>query len=117
MGFAKWCREMEIKWIGVDCGSADHPMNTKIKDWMPNEAKECDKYLKDKYGKGLDEIFPPDHYQLMHVKLFPYDIIHAENLGGDIDKILNRRIIVGCFPWRFVGGESSICRILDFDSE
>ncbi len=25
---------MKIKWIGVDCGSADHPMNTKIREWM-----------------------------------------------------------------------------------
>lgn len=117
MEFAEWCKEMEIKWIGVDCGSADHPMNTKIREWMPVQARECDKYLKEKYGKGLDEIFPPDHYQLMHTKLFPHDIIHAENVGGDIDKVLNRRMIVGCFPWRFVGGESSICRIIAFDYE
>jgi kynurenine formamidase len=108
---------MEIKWIGVDCGSADHPMNTKIREWCPAQAKEADKYLKEKYGKGLDEMFPPDHYQLMHVELFPYDIIHAENLGGDIDKLLNKRTVIGCFPWRFVGGESSICRIVAFHEE
>jgi kynurenine formamidase len=117
MEFAQWCREMEIKWIGVDCGSADHPMNTKIREWCPVQAREADDFLKDKYGKGLDDLFPPSHYQLMHVQLFPYDIIHAENLGGDIDKLLNRRTIVGCFPWRFVGGESSICRIVAFDEE
>jgi kynurenine formamidase len=115
--FAHWCREMQIKWIGVDCGSADHPMNTKIREWCPVQAREAERFLRDKYGKGLDDFFPTDDYQLMHIDLFPDDIIHAENLGGDIDKLLNKRTIVGCFPWRFVGGESSICRIIAFEEE
>jgi kynurenine formamidase len=115
--FSKWCREMEIKYIGIDAGSADHPMNTKIRDWCPKQAAECDAYLKDKYGKGLEEIFPADHYQLMHVDLFPYDIIHIENIGGELTKVLNKRLIIGCYPWRFVDGESSICRVVAYDEE
>lgn len=120
MDFVDWVKEMEIKWIGVDCGSADHPMNTKIREWEPREADLADKYLKEKYGQGLDDIYSwPETYQAMHVLVFPkpHEIIHAENLGGDIDQILNRRMIIGCFPWRFVGGESSICRIVAFDAE
>ncbi len=108
---------MKIKWIGVDCGSADHPMNTKIRDWAPREAKEADAYLQKKYGRTLDETFPQSDYQLMHIDLFPLDIIHAENVGGELRSILNKRLIIGCFPWRFVGGESSICRIVAFDQE
>jgi kynurenine formamidase len=33
--FAVWAKEKELKWLAVDCGSADHPMNTIIRDWMP----------------------------------------------------------------------------------
>jgi hypothetical protein len=33
-------------------------------------------------------------------------------VGGDIDLLLNRRVPVGCFPWRFVDGEASIARIV-----
>src|SRR3990170_7185995 len=29
--FAEWVVEMRLRWIGVDCGSADHPMNTSIR--------------------------------------------------------------------------------------
>lgn len=115
--FADWCRKMKLKWLAVDCGSADHPMNTKIREWMPVLAKEADEHLRKRYGKGLDDFFRPEDYQVMHIALFPHDIIHAENLGGDIDKVLNRRLIIGCFPWRFVGGESSICRIVAFDTK
>ena len=40
--FEEWCIRKKIKWIGVDCGSADHPMNTKIREWQPKEARACD---------------------------------------------------------------------------
>jgi kynurenine formamidase len=53
----------------------------------------------------------------MHIPLFPLNIIHVENIGGDVDKILNRRMVIGCFPWRFVGGESCICRVVAFDDK
>ena len=113
--FVDWSIKMKLRWIAVDCGSADHPMNTKIREWMPKQAAECEAYFQKRYGKSIDDLFPPDHYQLMHIDLFPQDIIHAENLGGEIDKVLNRRMVIGCFPWRWVGGESSICRIVAFD--
>ena len=112
--FAEWAKKKKLKWIGVDCGSADHPMNTKIRDWMPRQAAECDAHMKKKYGKGLDEVFADEKYQLMHLEMFPHGIIHAECVGGDIDLLLNRRVKIGCFPWRFVDGESSIARIVAF---
>lgn len=111
--FADWCIKMKLKWIGVDCGSADHPMNTIIRKWRPELAKEAEKKL----GRPLEEIFPTEKYQFMHIKLFPHGIIHAENLGGNIDYLLNKRTIVGAFPWKFVGGESCICRIVAFHEE
>jgi kynurenine formamidase len=110
--FAEWAKKKKLRWIGVDCGSADHPFNTKIRDWMPREAVQCDAYFKQKYGKGLDEVFPDDKYQLMHLEMFNKGIIHAECMGGDIDLLSNQRVTVGCFPWRFVDGESSISRIV-----
>ena len=115
--FAKWCIRRKIRWIGVDCGSADHPMNTIIRNWMPRQAAEADVHFQEKYGKGLAEVFDDSKYQLMHIDLFPHGIIHAECVGGDIDLLLGRRCTIGCFPWRFVDGESSISRIVAFVDE
>jgi kynurenine formamidase len=112
--FAEWCKARKLRWLAVDCGSADHPMNTKIRDWMPGQAKECDAHLKKKYGKGLPEIFTEDKYQLMHIEMFNHGIIHVECAGGDIDLLLNQRVTIGCFPWKFVDGESSIARVVAF---
>jgi arylformamidase len=115
--FAAWCRAKKLRWLGVDCGSADHPMNTIIRTWMPRQAKEADTHFRAKHGMSLAEFYTDDKYQLMHIELFNHSIIHAECLGGDIDLLLNRRAVIGAFPWRLVDGESCICRILAFVPE
>jgi hypothetical protein len=50
----------------------------------------------------------------MHIEMFPYGIIHAECVGGDLDLLLNRRVTIGFFPWRFVDGEACIGRCVAF---
>ncbi len=112
--FAVWAKSKKLRWIGVDCGSADHPMNTIIRNWMPREAKQADAHFRDKYGMPLTEFYDDSKYQLMHLEMFNHGIVHAECLGGDIDLLLNRRAVIGAFPWRLVDGESCICRILAF---
>src|SRR5207253_5413984 len=71
-----------------------------------DEAEEAEKKL----GRSLDEIFPKADYQIMHTLLFPHDVVHIENLGGQIDEVLDQKILFGCFPWRFQGGEAALCR-------
>lgn len=111
--FHKWALKMKLKWIGVDCGSADHPMNTILRNWHPRLFAEAEAKLKKDYGMGWDEMFPYDeYYQVMHIKLFPKGLIHAENLGGEIDKLNNKRTWIGCFPWRAIELESCISRIV-----
>jgi arylformamidase len=112
--FAEWGKKKKLRWIGVDCGSADHPMNTIIRDWMPRQTREAEALFQEKYGKTLAEFFDDSKYQLMHLEMFPHGIIHAECLGGDIDLLVNQRVKIGFFPWRFVGGESSIGRCVAF---
>lgn len=112
--FAEWAKKKKLRWIGVDCGSADHPMNTIIRDWMPRQAREADLVFQKKYGKPLAEFYDDSKYQLMHIEMFPHGIIHAECLGGEIDLLLNQRVKIGFFPWRFVDGEASIGRCVAF---
>jgi arylformamidase len=112
--FAEWAKAKKLRWIGVDCGSADHPMNTIIRDWMPRQTRQAEKVFIKKYSKPLSEFFDDSKYQLMHLEMFPHGIIHAECIGGELDLVLNRRLQVGFFPWRFVDGESSIGRCVAF---
>jgi hypothetical protein len=81
---------------------------------MPRQAKEADTHFRKKYGRPLADVLTDDQYQMMHIDLFPHGIIHAECIGGDVDLLLNQRVTVGCFPWRFVDGEASIARVVAF---
>ncbi|MBF0315973.1 MAG: cyclase family protein [Oligoflexia bacterium] len=112
--FHKWALKMKFKWIGVDCGSADHPMNTIIRKWHPDAFKAAEANLIAKYGaKSWDDYFPQDtYYQVMHLKLFPKKIVHAENIGGEINEIKSKRCWIGCFPIRGIELESAMCRIV-----
>jgi arylformamidase len=111
--FHKWALAMKFKWIGVDCGSADHPMNTIIRTWHPKAFIEAENKIREAYGTDWDGLFPPEqYYQVMHLKLFPKKLVHAENLGGDIDQLSNKRAWIGLFPLRGIEMESSMCRIV-----
>ena len=50
----------------------------------------------------------------MHRVPFRDNILHVENLGGDVEQVLNTRCLIGVFPWKFVGGEASISRVVAF---
>lgn len=107
--FAKWCIEKKIRWLGVDAASQDHPLNTIIRRARPDLVAEAEK----KWGKKIDELMPwPENYQVMHTMLFPKMILHAENLGGDIDKVANKRCLIMAPPFKFEGGESAYCRVI-----
>lgn len=108
--FAEWLLERKVRWLAVDAGSADHPMNTVIRRLRADEAEDAEAKL----GRSLDEVFPKADYQIMHTLLFPHDVIHIENLGGEIDRVLDQKIRFGCFPWRFAGGEAAFCRAVAF---
>jgi kynurenine formamidase len=111
--FAEWVLDRGVRWLAIDAGSADHPMNTIIRKVRADEADEAEKAL----GASLDELFPKRDLQIMHTLLFPHDVIHIENLGGQVDLVLDQRVMLGCFPWRFQGGEAAFCRAVAFLEE
>lgn len=107
---AEWIVSMKLKWWGFDTGSADHPMNTSIRSKRPDLAREYQR----RSGRDPEQEFPEADLFVMHHVPFGAGIVHVENVGGDIEQVLNRRCVIGCFPWRFVGGEASLCRVVAF---
>ncbi|MGI9450738.1 MAG: cyclase family protein [Geminicoccaceae bacterium] len=119
----EWMLSKKIKWFGIDCGSGDHAMNTSIRLMRPDLAKRfeqevgmsCEEFFGEfeythiKSGRKIKEsIFP------FHSYAFQHNLIHAENIGGDIELMLNQRCVIGAFPWRYDGLESCPCRIVCF---
>jgi arylformamidase len=108
--FAEWALTMQFRLLGIDASSMDHPMNTVLRRLRPDLAHEAEAALE----CPLDEVFPPADFQCMHRRLFPHDLVHVENLGGDVELILNERTVLGVFPSRFRGGEAAMCRAVAF---
>lgn len=108
---AQWIVDMELSWVGQDTGSLDHIMNTTIPHL---HRKDVARAWKAQTGIDASEYANEENWYPMHRIPFPRGIVHAENLGGDIDQLSNTRCLIGAFPWKFIGGESSICRIVAF---
>lgn len=107
---AEWIVNMEFAWTGMDCGSGDHPMNTSIRDRRPDARREYEKRM----GVRVEEAWPGEDLFVMHRVPFRYGITHVENLGGDVEQVLNRRCLIGAFPLPIEGGEASPCRVVAF---
>lgn len=113
--FSRWATEMELKWIGVDAVSADHPMNTIMRIWHPKTFAEANAKLIRDFGKDWDEMYPLDgYYQDMHLNLFPKRIVHAENLSGDILSAPSGRYYIGCYLQKAMEAESMWGRFVAF---
>jgi len=98
----------------VDAISTDHPFNTAVRRARPDLILEVEA----KIGMPLEEAFPwPRDYQATHTLLFPKGVYHVENVGGEIDKVLDKRVWIGAFPFRFKGGEAAFCRFVAFVQE
>jgi kynurenine formamidase len=117
-----WLLKKKVHVWGLDAISTDHPMNLPIGRFLGKGAfGHCDRVRKraeEKFGgpDAVAALFPDADYQLTHNALFPHNCIHIENLGGDIanPELQNKRLVVGCFPWKFKGGEAAFARTVAF---
>src|SRR6266853_1996669 len=82
---------------------------TKLNGKTPGEFFGTFEYVHKKSGRRVtSDVFP------FHNWAFQEGLLHAENLGGDIELMLNKRALIGAFPWRYQGLEACPCRIVAF---
>jgi kynurenine formamidase len=111
--FFPWALDMELKLVGVDCGSAEHPMNTNVRFMHSREFDKAEARAREKYGKGWDELFPPEEYRhLTHATLPQAGLLLAEALGGEIDTLNNQRAWFMIQPIPFMEVESAWSRVV-----
>ncbi|MDI3298136.1 MAG: cyclase family protein [Bacillota bacterium] len=102
--------EVEAPWIGADAPSVEHPLWTAIRNYRPDLVEE----MEQKFGRPIEELLPRKHFLQSHRRTAARNVLLIENIGRGIDQIVNRRVTVGAFPWKFFRGESSICRLVAF---
>lgn len=102
--------EKGIKWVGTDCPSFEHPFQTAIRDYRPDLVAE----MEERYGRPIEELLPRKNFLAAHRRMFKHNIMHVDNIGGDVHTLVGRRVTIGAFPWRWHRGDASICRLVAF---
>lgn len=111
--FFQWAIDKKLKVVAVDCGSAEHPMNTNLRYIHTREFDKAEAKLKQVYGKSWDEMFPQDdYYKLTHHTLPKSGLLLAESLGGQIKELSNQRAWILINPIPYCEVESSWSRVV-----
>ena len=107
----EWMRDRRVKAFGIDCQALDHPLGTAIGDQpngplIPSVLAEYEAHT----GRRAQDDFPD--WEPCHRALLGNGIIGFENVGGQIDAVTGRRCTFAAFPWRWVGGDGCIVRLV-----
>jgi kynurenine formamidase len=109
--FFQWALDMKLKIIGVDCGCAEHPMNTPIRYMHAREFAKAEAKLQAEYGKSWDEMFPQDeYYHMTHMTMPQAHLLLAESIVGEIDRLKNKRAWIMILPIPFMEVETAWAR-------
>lgn len=107
----EWFVAKGVKAVGVDQQALDHPLATAIGPHGPGPLRPdvCAEYKKET-GREVKEDFP--EWEPCHRLLLGNGIMGWENVGGDIDQVVGKRVTIAGFPIRWVKGDGSIVRLV-----
>ncbi len=111
--FFQWALDMKLKLIGVDCGCAEHPMNTNVRTMHGREFEKAEAKLQTTHGTTWDEMYPVEWYhELTHITMPKAGLLLAEALGGQINELSNQRAWIMVQPIPFMEVESAWSRVV-----
>jgi len=103
--------DKQVKLVGVDTAYVDHPLATSLAE---HRGGPLAKYLPRRYeqetGREAKADFPS--WNPAHKALLAAGIPTIENVGGDVDALLNRRATIHAMPWRWPGGDACPIRLV-----
>jgi kynurenine formamidase len=104
----EWLIGTEVAWVGTDAPSFEHPANINLRRDRPDLLGDLEAAV-----GSLDQ-FDESTWMVAHRRLFERGQLHVDQVGGDLDRVGSERVTLAIFPWRYVGGEASICRLVAF---
>jgi arylformamidase len=104
----EWLIERRVAWIGTDGPSFEHPANIYLRRMRPDLVAEMEEAV------GGAETFDESTWMIAHRRLLERGQLHVDQAGGDLDGVGPERVTLGIFPWRYHGGEASVCRLVAF---
>jgi kynurenine formamidase len=107
---AQWLVEREVKLVGIDTATIDHPMATSLAGHRGGPLiKELPRRYRARTGHAPEEDHP--RWNVAHKTLLEAGIPTIENVGGDVDSLNGLRAAFQAFPWFWPEGDACIVRL------
>lgn len=112
----EWLVDKGVKAVGVDQQALDHPLHTAIGPHGPGPLRPdiIAEYERETGRRVIDD-FP--EWEPCHRLLLGNGIMGWENVGGDLDMVVGKRVTICGFPIRWYNGDGSIVRLVAFADE
>jgi kynurenine formamidase len=108
---AEWLVKKEVKMVMVDTQQIDHPLATIL---GPHRGGPTMKRLAGEYQKATGKDPKKEHgeWNVAHKILASANIPTVEQIGGDVDVVLGKRVTLAATPWKFEHGDACPVRVV-----
>jgi kynurenine formamidase len=108
---AAWLVKKGVRLVGIDTAAIDHPLATSL---GPHRNGPLIKYLVPEYreemGREAKDDFP--EWNAAARTLLAAGIPIIQNVGGDVDLLLNKRCTFQAYPWNWPEGDACVVRFV-----
>jgi kynurenine formamidase len=107
---ARWLVERQVKLVGVDTATVDHPMATSLAGHRGGPIiKELPRQYRASTGRDPEQDHPD--WNIAHKTLLEAGIPTIENVGGAVDGIAGLRCAFHAYPWYWPEGDACVIRL------
>ncbi|MBP2655093.1 MAG: putative metal-dependent hydrolase [Firmicutes bacterium] len=108
---AEWLVKKECKLVAIDTQQIDHPLATSL---GPHRGGPTMRRLAGEYqtATGLDPKKEHGAWNVAHKTLLSAGIPTIEQVGGDVDLLLEKRATFVAMPWKFEHGDACPVRFV-----
>jgi kynurenine formamidase len=107
---ARWLVERDVKLVGIDAATIDHPAATSL---MGHRGGPIVKELRRDYITATGNEPEQDHpgWNMAHYTLLEAGIPTIENVGGGLDEVTGLRAAFHAYPWFWPEGDACVTRL------
>lgn len=107
---ARWLVEREVKLVGLDTATIDHPMATSLAGHRNGPiVKELRRHYQAATGHDPEHDHPG--WNVAHRILLSAGIPTIENVGGNLDEVTGLRCAFHALPWFWPEGDACVTRL------
>jgi kynurenine formamidase len=107
---AQWLVDREVKLLGIDTATIDHPMATSLAGHRGGPViKQLPRDYRAATGRDPEEDHPD--WNVAHETLLKAGIPTVENVGGDVDTVSGLRCAFHAYPWYWPEGDACVTRL------